>query len=174
MKQCRENNIDFNRYIILENGEIISKFKNSRMTTENTANNYIINTFRKKDDKQETFSRHRVIWFYFNGEIPENMEIGHKDSNPKNNNITNLYLCTRKENMNNPITKKRMENCYKNVERNKKISENLKGRIVSENQKTKQSASMKGKNLGVKRPEHSKIMKLRERDNLGRWIKKRR
>lgn len=172
MYVCRESFIDFSRYDVLKNGTIISHFKNNEMTVNNKANGYIINTFRKKDGKQESFSRHRVVWYFFNGDIPDGMEIGHKDSNPLNNSVDNLYLCNRKENMHNPITRKRMENAYKNIERNKKISENLKHHNVSEEQKYKQSNSMKGKYLGIKRPKHSEIMKTKKRDSLGRWMKK--
>ena len=42
---------------------------------------------------------HRVVWMYFNkSEIPDALEINHKDGNPKNNHPNNLELVTRKEN----------------------------------------------------------------------------
>lgn len=173
MNECRESKINFELYNVFKNGEITLKPKNKTLSSKPYGKGgYILNSFRLNSGGNETFSRHRVIWYYFNGVIPNGMEIGHKDSNPTNNSIDNLYLCDRKENMRNPITRKRMEKAYKNTERNKKISEKLKGHFVSEEQKHKQSNSMKGKNLGIKRPEHSKIMKTKKRDALGRWIKK--
>lgn len=171
---CREELIDFSRYDISKDGTIISKFKNAKMTTCNTANGYIINTFRKVDGKQETFARHRVIWYYFNGSIPQGLQVGHKDSDKSNNSLNNLYLCTPKENMNNEITRHRLEMSYKNELRNEKISKSLKGHIVSEEQKKKQSIAMSGSNhpnYRKKRLKHSVIMKSKLRDNLGRWKK---
>lgn len=44
-------------------------------------------------------SSHRVIWAYFNGPIPNNLEINHKDGNKLNNRIENLELVTRTENI---------------------------------------------------------------------------
>ena len=37
---------------------------------------------------------HRVIWSYYNGEIPENCVIHHKDFNKDNNDLSNLELLT--------------------------------------------------------------------------------
>ena len=37
---------------------------------------------------------HRVIWSYYNGEIPENCVIHHKDFNKDNNELSNLELLT--------------------------------------------------------------------------------
>ena len=40
---------------------------------------------------------HRLIWNYFYGEIPDGLEIHHKDFNPANNDITNLKMLTPAE-----------------------------------------------------------------------------
>ena len=50
------------------------------------------------------------------------------------------------------------------------------GKPATVEQKMKQSLAMSGKNhpfFGKRRLEHSKIMSEKERDILGRWIKKR-
>ena len=41
---------------------------------------------------------HRVVWIYFNGEIPDGLEINHKDGIKINNRLENLELVTRSEN----------------------------------------------------------------------------
>jgi len=42
---------------------------------------------------------HNLIWIYFNGEIPENLEVDHIDNNRKNNTIENLQLLTHSDNL---------------------------------------------------------------------------
>lgn len=171
---CREELIDFDRYEIRKDGAIKSKFKNSEMTTSNTAYGYVINTFRKTDGKQETFARHRVIWFYFNGEIPKGMQIDHINGDKTDNRLENLRLVTPKENNNNPVTRQKMIETWSSVERNRKISEGNKGRKATQEQKDRQSKAMSGINhpfYGKKRPIQAQIMSRVERDKLGRWMK---
>ena len=174
MDKCRESLIDFSRYKVLENGTIISNFKKSEMTTKNKSGEYVVNTYRKTNGEQDTFARHRVIWYYFKGDIPEGIQVCHWDSNPENNSLDNLYLGTPKDNMNNPITRKRMEKVWNDPTRNEKIRLGNIGRAVSQEQKDKQSRAMSGENhpfWGKKRPKQSQIMNEKKRDSLGRWIK---
>lgn len=170
----REKTIDFSCYKPQKNGEIFSKNRNKNMTNDNKSiGGYVVNTFKSINNNPIKCYRHRVIWYFFNGAVPENMEIDHIDGNKDNNNLENLRIVTRKENCNNPITRDKMiKTVWYNEERNRKISQGNIGRIVTEEQKKKQSASMKGKNLGVKRPEHSELMKKAPRDEFGRFIKR--
>lgn len=41
---------------------------------------------------------HRFVWEYFFGEIPQGLEVDHKDGNKTNNKLTNLQLLTPKDN----------------------------------------------------------------------------
>lgn len=173
---CREELIDFCRYEVREDGTILSKFKNSEMTVCNTACGYVINTFRKIDGKQETFPRHRVIWYFFKGKIPEGMQIDHINGDKTDNRLSNLRCVTPKENNNNPVTRQKMiDEVWSSDERNNKISEGNRGRVVTQEQKKKQSKAMSGVNhpfFGKKRPIQAKIMSMVERDVLGRWKKR--
>ena len=174
---CRESLIDFSKYEPLENGNIISKFKKSEITNKNKCGKrleYVTNTLVKTNGERESFQRHRVIWYYFKGDIPEGLQVCHWDSNPENNSLDNLYLGTPKDNMNNPITRKRMEKVWNDPTRNEKIRLGNIGRAVSQEQKDKQSRAMSGENhpfWGKKRPKQSQIMNEKKRDSLGRWIK---
>ena len=40
-----------------------------------------------------------IVWIWFNGQIPQGYDIDHIDNNPMNNNLSNLQLLTRKENL---------------------------------------------------------------------------
>ena len=171
---CREKQIDYSKYKIFENGKIFSNTKNKFIAVNNKTNGYVYNNLILTNGKKESFGRHRVIWYYFNGNIPKGYDIDHINGDKTDNRIENLRCVTRKENMNNPITKEKMINIWSNLERNKKISESNKGHFVSEEQKKKQSLSMSGENhpfWGKKRPNHSQKMKKQKRDKYGRFIK---
>ena len=53
-----------------------------------------------KDGKGKRFFAHRLVWFAFNGPIPEGMQINHLNENKEDNRLENLNLMTCKENNN--------------------------------------------------------------------------
>lgn len=63
-------------------------------------------TFDNGERKSKTV--HRLVWEAWNGPIPHGLEIGHLDEDKKNNEIGNLRLMTRKENLNYGARAKRM------------------------------------------------------------------
>lgn len=56
---------------------------------------------------------HRLVYQQFVGKIPKGYEIDHIDTNKQNNRVDNLRAVTKKENMNNPLTKKRLSKSHK-------------------------------------------------------------
>lgn len=60
------------------------------------------------NNKTKNINTARAIYEAFNGAIPAGKEIDHIDGDPMNNKLSNLRVVTHKENMNNPITKERM------------------------------------------------------------------
>lgn len=59
---------------------------------------------------------HRLIWALHYGEHPSSeFEIDHIDGNPSNNNISNLRLCNREQNIRNKCSNKSSTSKYKGV-----------------------------------------------------------
>ncbi len=58
---------------------------------------------------------HQVIWIMFKGDIPDGMEIDHKDLDPTNNRIDNLRLATHQQNMFNKSTQQNNKSGNKGV-----------------------------------------------------------
>lgn len=63
------------------------------------------------------FLAHRLVWEVFKGEIPEGMEIDHKNSEKYDNRLCNLRLCSHKDNCNNPISIENYKRHNKEVDR---------------------------------------------------------
>ncbi|MDP2983104.1 MAG: HNH endonuclease signature motif containing protein [Candidatus Latescibacter sp.] len=55
--------------------------------------------FLKLGDAQTMVRVHRLIWWYFFGEIPENMQINHIDGDRANNRLNNLEMVTPSQNL---------------------------------------------------------------------------
>lgn len=131
-----EKLINFNKYFVNKDGSIISKYWNKELKNrKTTGKDYIANMLTLKNGKKRWFFRHRVVWYYFNGEIPEGCEIDHIDTNPSNNSLQNLRLVTHKENMNNPITKEKLRQANigsKNPRYGVKLTEEEKHKISEE------------------------------------------
>lgn len=74
--------------------------------------------------------QHRIVWETFNGQIPDGLEIDHLNTIRTDNRLENLRVCTKSENMLNPITRKRNSEAQKgktlSVETCKKMSKNLR------------------------------------------------
>lgn len=50
---------------------------------------------------------HRRVWEYYNGEIPVNFHVHHKDENPSNNNIENLEIKHKSDHLREHMTPER-------------------------------------------------------------------
>lgn len=94
--------IDFSKYTVTEDGKVISKTQNYNghiLTGSTNRDGYHTLCLRCKDNKSRLYYHHRVVWFYFNGVIPDGYEINHKDENKSNNSLCNLELKTRTDNI---------------------------------------------------------------------------
>lgn len=97
----REERIDISEYGYDADKGIWSKAKEKFL--EGAVNNkygYVQVTLKCIDGKQRTFLYHRVIWYAFNGVIPEGMQVNHINEVKTDNRLCNLNLMTPKENCN--------------------------------------------------------------------------
>lgn len=114
--------------------------------------------------KNKVYTRiylHRFLWETFKGEIPQGYEIDHFDRHRDNNVLNNLRLCTHKENMNNPNTRKHRSEIMKGKQSPRK------GVELSEKTKRKISESNRGmvrSEFGKKFKEHFGISGSDDRD----------
>lgn len=105
---CRELNINFDCYSIFDDGTIFSNwFKGKQVSGCPDKDGYTLVKLKLKDGSYDQFRLHRVIWVYFNGEIPEGKVLDHivPISNGGGNELSNLRCVTPKENSNNHSTK---------------------------------------------------------------------
>lgn len=80
--------------IVYSNGFVYNKLLGAFCKNQLTNRGYVSVSFNNK-----TYSIHRLVVEAFLGEIPEKMDINHKDGDKLNNDYSNLEICTRKENI---------------------------------------------------------------------------
>ncbi|WP_298774960.1 NUMOD4 domain-containing protein [uncultured Empedobacter sp.] len=79
----------------------------------NSANYYVVNLY--KNGKVKQFFIHRLIAIHFIPNPENKKEIDHINTNTLDNSLSNLRWATRKENVNNPISKKRRNQVLKDL-----------------------------------------------------------
>ena len=96
----REELIDWRYYTCGTNGQIYSFITKRYLSECVSKGRYSVVNLKCIDGKCRKFLWHRVIWTFFYGTIPEDKEINHVDENKQNNTLSNLSLCTHRENCN--------------------------------------------------------------------------
>lgn len=92
------------RIIQYKNGQI-HKYEGKILTPSEDKNCYYVLALGKNNPNKKV---HRLVAETFIPNYEKKTEIDHIDGNPKNNKAENLKWATRKENLNNPVTKERM------------------------------------------------------------------
>jgi hypothetical protein len=64
---------------------------------------------------QKRYRAHRLAFLYMEGAFPPD-DVDHRNTIKDDNRWVNLYKCTRSENMNNPLTYKRMQEYHNSAE----------------------------------------------------------
>jgi hypothetical protein len=99
-------------YYALSDGSIFSdRFglpKEIRQTRKQ--NGYLKFNARPSPNESCTINSHRFVWVYFNGRIPDGMEVNHINFDKTDNRIVNLELVSAAENMRHAVKNGRLKN----------------------------------------------------------------
>lgn len=118
------------RVIVDHNNNRCLHYKGKLLKPLNNGNGYLIVQLRKNGKRYVKYI-HRIVAETFIGKIGDN-DINHKDFNRSNNCVTNLEICTRKENINYSIIHDKYKNVKKYTAENKiKKSKNLIYKLFS-------------------------------------------
>lgn len=87
---------------------------------------YIRHEYLCDDGKKHRMLEHDAKWIYFNGDIPEGMEIDHINGDRADNRLSNLRAVTHKDNCNNEVSLERYRSRTKSEEEKQHLSIVLK------------------------------------------------
>lgn len=85
----------YENYFVYEDGRIFGPRKELKPISHHSG--YAVLTVRK-NGKAKNYRWHRFVWEAFNGEIPPDKVINHKDGDKHNNSVENLEVLTSQEN----------------------------------------------------------------------------
>lgn len=145
----RNYQVDYRFYDFVADDDRGDYFNNKQRLGSIDSDGYVLSSYLCDDGKWHAMREHIAKWEYFNGRIPKGMEIDHilPVSMGGTNKLSNLRLVTRKENHNNPLTRK-------NMSESRKGKKYALGNVMREESKQKIAQSMKGK--FINRPNQSK------------------
>lgn len=88
-------------YYISADGDIYSVYKKGLLK-----HNIDIDGYHRVDIHGKHMKIHRLVFMTWVGDIPDNLQVNHKDDNKDNNHFNNLYVGTQKQNIQDCITNK--------------------------------------------------------------------
>ena len=111
----------YNDYFSTKNGDIYSLKSNKFLSKKkNNGNGYLtFCLYSLKLEKSKTYYQHRFVYEVFNGLIPKEMEVDHRNGIKSDNRIENLQLLTHKKNIEKSFNKPIIATCINTNEEKK-------------------------------------------------------
>ena len=133
------------RYQVSNYGRVKSfNFRNTGranvLSTNPQKDGYPSVTLLLENGKAKKFRVHRLVAKAFLENYSDSLEVDHIDTNKENNNLSNLRMCTRKENCNNELTLQHKAEAMRGEK------SPMWGKHLSQETKKKLSKANKGKN----------------------------
>jgi hypothetical protein len=91
-------NADIGKYLVLENGSIVSKRTGRSLRPKTSRHGYQVITYYSNEKRRAEYV-HRLVAMAFIHNPLNLREVNHIDGNKKNNSVANLEWCSRHENM---------------------------------------------------------------------------
>lgn len=90
-------------YFLNKNGEIYSsyakrKIKGCVRNIKGKKYRYV-DVWNKQINKQQHINIHKMVYIAWNGEVPNNLQVNHKNDNELDNRLENLYVGNQKQNI---------------------------------------------------------------------------
>lgn len=118
---------DFENYTINTKGEVYNTLKGKVKKPQRFKSGYLfVSLFQ--DGRNKMFLIHRLVAEAFIPNPQNKPQVGHWDCDRTNNNVENLYWCTAKENMDNPITRQNISESRKGMEFSEEHKKHLSDR----------------------------------------------
>ena len=133
------------RFVSRRDGKIV--FLKGEMSKIKPRKNRYKSICLYKEGIVQRWSVHRLVALTFIPNPHNYPYVDHKDGNPSNNHVSNLRWVTQKENMNNPLTKKKCSERVYTEERNHKILETRKRKGTKNKEKEIHQFSISGEYL---------------------------
>lgn len=116
MKNMRVYTVDYSLYSFKAEDEFGDYYKGKHRNGWTNVYGYRCHHYWCTDGKNHDIAEHIAKWEYFNGKIPEGLEIDHIKTvkNGGTNKLSNLRIGTHKDNMNNTETKENISRSTKN------------------------------------------------------------
>lgn len=122
----------------------------------------------QREDKAYNLFVHKIVWTWFNGIIPADMEIHHKDFDPTNNAIANLECLTHEEHLERHGDRSTVEmKCRLDIPREWYVK-----KIETTTGSSKYVYKCKLRYFDSHIEEHKKMIKLKEEIEMLKYLKK--
>ncbi len=152
----------FPNYFVSPYGKVLSTRRATKKKPYRILKTYIRKGYpcvQLRGIRRQDIDIHRLVYEAWKGEIPEGLQINHKDGDKLNNYIDNLEVVTRTQNMQHAHTTGLMNPPFGQNHHNSKLSEEQVKRIIQEYNEGNVTQQQLAEKYNVKQPLISKLIR---------------